>query len=153
MGEANHEAEELRELRFYDPRLSRLPDAESRFYAASKLVEYVTQKSGARVISWCVEGQEIIILAEGGDLKHFPRPRPGASRRDELLAAAKKELQRAKEYEQASFAAPDQYATLGYLDLAREAKEAAAALTREADAWGEGGSCWEISWTGPTKTA
>jgi hypothetical protein len=123
----------LREVRLTDVRLALLPDAESRFRAASRLIEFFAKKTGAYIISWCVEQDDLVALVEGGDLSETPAPRQVTARRKrELLAAAADELSRAIEYRRAAESTDDDYASLGYLDLSREAHAAALALAHEA---------------------
>jgi hypothetical protein len=134
MRDENHNLGGLRELRLRDARLSRLPDPDSRFRAAAHLVAFFAQRTGAQVISWCVEGEEVIILAEGGAAEEegltLPAPR---ARRSELLAEAAGELLRSIQYRRDAERAKDPYASLGYLDMAREAQNAAAMLAKKAE--------------------
>jgi hypothetical protein len=135
----------LREVRLEDKRLALLPSADSRFRAAAVLVDFYAKQSGAQILSWCVEGEEVIVMAHGGvanmgnqlfvgsqfEVKHqiHPHDKPN---KDSLLRAAAKEEQKAQEYEKAYSSAQDHYTAMGYLDLATEAKAAATALTAKA---------------------
>jgi hypothetical protein len=123
----------LREVRLEDKRLALLPSADSRFRAAAVLVEFYAKKSGAQILSWCVEGEEIIVMAHGGqpDVKP-PALIPERPNKDSLLRAAAKEEQRAIEYQQAYSSAQDHFTAMGYLDLATEAKAAASILAAKA---------------------
>lgn len=135
MRDEQHNFGGLREVRLRDPRLSRLHDEDSRFRCAAQLVAFFAKRSGAQVISWCLEDhEEVIILAEGGELSEQEQAAGPLTerRRDQLLAEATSELIRAHQYRRASDAAKDPYTALGYLDMAREAQAAAMLLTKKA---------------------
>src|SRR5262245_7714214 len=89
----------LHEIRLKDARLPRLHSEEMRFQAANRLVEFFARRSGARVVSWCVEGEEVIVLAEGGECAPAQEAK-GPSRAD-LLAAARGEYEKALQYRRA----------------------------------------------------
>jgi hypothetical protein len=125
----------LREVRLEDKRLALLPSADSRFRVAAELVNFYAKKSGAQILSWCVEGDEVIVMAHGGqpELKLATLP-SDRTNKDALLRDAAKEEQRALEYERAYSSAADHFTAMGYLDLATEAKAAASMLTAKASA-------------------
>jgi hypothetical protein len=123
----------LREIRLDDKRLALLRTPESRFQAASALVSFYAKQSGSMICSWCIEGTELIIMAQGGDpgviIPSLTKEKPN---REALLSAAAEEEQRAHEYQQAYAAASDHNTAMGYLDLASEARAAASMLTAKA---------------------
>jgi hypothetical protein len=123
----------LREIRLEDKRLALLKTPESRFQAASALVSFYAKQSGSMICSWCMEGTELIIMAQGGDpdvtIPSLIKEKPS---RESLLMAAAEEEQRATEYQRAYAAASDHNTAMGYLDLASEAKAAASALAARA---------------------
>jgi hypothetical protein len=124
----------IREVRLQDKRLALIPDPEMRFRAAAQVVAFFARRHRAEVVSWCLDGEEILVLSQGGEWTDSdpciaPKRRP---LRSQLLAQAAGEAQRATEYQRASERASHPDEALGYLDLARQAQAASLLLSQEA---------------------